>query len=174
MKKTISILSLLILANASTNNIEKIIKQEFNKNILPVIIKNLENNKSYSIILKFNYTENKQIKISSYTPTPLYSNLIKLDKKGNYNIGYKYYAKYIIKTSKIKVTDFVKIIEAKSNKDLDKLFQNNAKLLLKKLKDEKQFYAIKGMIQIIKRNKLNDLKEFLKGVLAGKIPASCS
>ena len=45
---------------------------------------------------------------------------------------------------------------------------------IKKLKEEKQFIAIKGIKKIIKKGKLNDLKEFLKGVIAGKVPASCS
>jgi hypothetical protein len=175
MKKTIlAISSLLVCLNASNNMTEKIIKQQFNTEILPKIIKNLNTDGTYTITLKFDYMKDKQIKISASTPTPVYKKLIKLHTKGDYTTGYKYYTKYITTKSKIKVTDFIKIIGAKNNNDLDKLFANNAKLLLKKLEDEKQFYAIDGVIKIIKKNKLDDLKAFLRGVLAGKIPASCS
>jgi len=173
-KKVLILLSTAIIANAYNNSTEKIIKNQFNSKILPIIMQNLKENGSYTITLKFDYMKDKQVKISASTPTPIYKKLIKLHTKGDYTTGYKYYTKYITPKSKIKVTDFIKIIGVKTNKDLDKLFENNAKLLLKKLEDEKQFYAIDGVIKIIKKNKLDDLKAFLRGVLAGKIPASCS
>ena len=174
MKKQLLILtSLFAIANASTTP-EKIIKDNFNNQILPIIMKHLNKDGSYTITLKFDYMKDTQVKISASTPTPIYKNITKIHTKGDYTIGYKYYTKYIVAKSKIKVSDFIKLIGAKTNKDLDKLFANNAELLLKKLEELKQFYAIDGMIKIIKKNKLDDLKAFLKGVLAGKIPASCS
>jgi hypothetical protein len=174
-KQLFTLISIGVLANATTTNTtEKIIKENFNNQILPIIMKNLESNGTYTITLKFDYMKDKQIKVSASTPQTIYTNLTKLHKKGDYTTGYKYYTKYIVGKSQIKVTDFIKILGVKNEQDLDKLFKNNGELLLKKLEDEKQFYAIDGMIKIIKKNKLDDLKAFLKGVMAGKIPASCS
>ena len=60
-----------------------------------------------------------------------------------------------------------------SEKDIDILFENDAKLLIKKLEKNNQAKVIKGVKKIIKKHKLNDLKDFIKGIYKGKIPAGC-
>ena len=152
---------------------EAIIKKEFNENVLPQIIKDLNQNDESIIIMRV-YKTPKSITLKTYKVEQTFATSQLFEKKGDYNQGYKYYTKYILKPSQIKVTDFVKIIGAKTNEDLDKLFADNGKKLIEILKEQKQFIAIKGLEKIIKKGRLNDLKEFLKGVLAGKVPASCS
>jgi len=163
----------LSIASLFATNTQTIIKKEFNSYVLPQIIKDLKKNNESIIILKI-YKTNKTITLKTYKVKKTFSKTEFLEKKGDYNQGYKYYVRYIFKPSQIKVTDFIKIIGAKNNNDLDKLFANNGQKLIEKLKEEKQFIAIKGLKTIIKKGKLNDLKAFLKGVLAGKVPASCS
>jgi len=172
MKKLLilPLLSAFLFANQTT---EQIIKKEFNANILPQIKKSLEKNSESVIILRITKSPNG-ILIQSYNVKKGFSKFVPYQTSGDYNVGYKYYVKYIAKPSKIKVTDFVKIIRAKNEKDLDELFADNGKKLLEILKEEKQFIAIKGLEKIIKKGKLEDLKAFLKGVLEGKVPASCS
>ena len=167
------ILPLIIGVSLFASTTESIIKKEFDKEILPKIISDLDKNQESIVIFKV-YKTNKSITIKTYKIEKTFSKTLLLEEKGNYSTGYKYYTKYILKPSQIKITDFIKIIGAKTNEDLNKLFENNASTLLKKLKEEKQFIAIKGIKKIIKKGKLNDIKEFLKGVIAGKVPASCS
>jgi len=166
---------LLFLSVASLFAIDTqtILKKDFNSYVLPQIIKDLKNGDESIIILRV-YKTNKNVTLKTYKVEKTFSKSTLFEEEGNYDIGYKYYVRYILKPSKIKVTDFVKIIGAKNKDDLDKLFANNGQKLIEKLKEEKQFIAIKGIKTIIKKRKLNDLKAFLKGVLAGKIPASCS
>jgi len=152
---------------------QEIIKKEFTQKVLPQITRDLDKNNESIIILRV-YKTNNTVTLKTYKVKQTLSVSELLEKKGDYSQGYKYYTKYILKPAKIKVTDFVKIIGAKTNEDLDKLFANNGEKLLKVLKDQKQFIAIEGIKKIIKKDKLNDLKAFLKGVLAGKVPASCS
>jgi len=167
------ILPLMIGVSLFAATTESIVKKEFEKEILPKIISDLDKNQESIVIFRV-YKTNKSVTIKTYKVEKTFSKTLLLEEKGDYSTGYKYYTKYILKPSQIKVTDFVKIIGAKTNEDLNKLFENNASALLKKLKEEKQFIAIKGIEKIIKKGKLNDLKEFLKGVIAGKVPASCS
>ncbi|WP_457561786.1 hypothetical protein [Caminibacter pacificus] len=172
MKKIVifSAITSFLLASQTT---ERILKKEFDSNILPQIVNDLNKNGESVIILR-TFKSNKGITLKAYKVKEIYSNTTLFETKGDYNIGYKYYTKYILKPAKIKVTDFVKIIRAKNEEDLNKLFANNAEKLKEILKKEKQFIALEGIEKIIKRNKLNDLKEFLKGVIAGKVPANCS
>jgi hypothetical protein len=169
--KKLSFLAAITLTFAATP--QEILKKEFNKNILPQIINDLEKDGESILILRV-YKTNKSISINTYKVQKVFSDVKLLETKGDYNIGFKYYTKYIFKPAKIKVTDFIKIIGAKTPEDLDELFKNNGEKLIEILQKEKQTYAIKGIEQIRKRGKLNDLKAFLKGVMAGKVPASCS
>jgi len=167
--------SLLFLSSISLFALtpQSIIKKEFNTYVIPQIISDLNTSNESIIILRI-YKTSKSITLKTYKVEKTFSKSELFEPQGNYDKGYKYYIRYILKPSKIKVTDFIKIIRVKNNNDLDKLFANNAKKLIEKLKEEKQFIAIKGIETIIKKRKLNDLKAFLKGVLAGKVPASCS
>jgi len=151
----------------------EIIKKDFNSKILPQIVKDLDKNGESIVILRI-YKTQKSVTLKTYKVQQTLSVSELLVKEGDYSQGYKYYTKYILKPSQIKVTDFVKIIGAKTDKDLDELFANNAEKLIQVLKEQKQFIAVKGLEKIIKKDRLNDLKAFLKGVLAGKVPASCS
>jgi len=170
LKKSLLFLSTISLFAAST---QTILKKDFNSYVLPQILKDLNSSDESIVILRV-YKTNKSITLKTYKVEKTFDKSELFEKEGNYNQGYKYYTKYILKTSKIKVTDFVKIIRAKNNNDLEELFANNGKKLIEKLKEEKQFIAIKGIETIIKKGRLNDLKAFLKGVLAGKVPADCS
>jgi len=89
------------------------------------------------------------------------------------NKGFKYFNKYIKKTAHLKSTELLNVTGAKSQKDLYKLFENNATLLIKKLNDANLTKASKGVQKIIKKGKLKDLEDFLKGIMQGKIPAGC-
>ncbi|WP_456488620.1 hypothetical protein [Caminibacter pacificus] len=151
----------------------QILQKEINSQIIPQIKESLDKDGESVIILRVTKSSNGLL-IQSYNVKKGFSKFVPFETKGDYNVGFKYYSKYIFKPAKIKVTDFIKIIGAKNDKDLDKLFANNGELLIKKLEEEKQVYAVKGLKSIIQKGKLNDLKEFLKGVLGGKVPASCS
>jgi hypothetical protein len=151
----------------------QILKQEFNQNILPQIENDLEKNGESILILRV-YKTNKSLSVNTYKVEKTFSDVKLLETPGVYNVGFKYYSKYIFKPAQIKVTDFIKIIGAKTPEDLDVLFANNGEKLIETLQNQKQTIAVEGVNEIIKKGKLNDLKAFLKGVMAGKIPASCS
>jgi hypothetical protein len=89
----------------------------------------------------------------------------------DYNKGYKYYQKYVNRASHIKGTDFLKLIGAKTPDDINALFKNNAKPLISLLEKKGQKKAVKAIEKIVKKHKLNDLKDFLVGMVNGKIPA---
>jgi len=92
----------------------------------------------------------------------------------DYNKGYKYYNKYIKKKSGLKSTQLIKVLGVKTADELEALFKDNAKPLIEKLKAAGQEKAAKGVEKIVKKKKLNDLKDFLVGIMNGKIPAGCS
>jgi len=91
----------------------------------------------------------------------------------DYNKGYKYYDKIIKRKTHIKAPEFVKILGVQTPDELEKLFENNGKGLVEKLKATGHKKAAKAVEKIIKKKKLNDLKDFLIGILNGKIPAGC-
>ena len=93
--------------------------------------------------------------------------------QADYNKGFKYYQKYIKKPTKITLIKFINDLNITSEKNIDSLFENNAELLIKKLKENNQAKVIKGVKKIIKKHKLNDLKDFIKGIYEGKIPSGC-
>ena len=93
--------------------------------------------------------------------------------QADYNKGFKFYQKYIKKPTKITSTKFIKELNISTEKDINLLLENNADLLIKKLKENNQTKAIKGIKKIIKKHKLKDLNDFIKGIYEGKIPAGC-
>jgi hypothetical protein len=92
----------------------------------------------------------------------------------DYNKGFKYYNKLIKKKSKLKSTQMLSVLGVKTAADLEKLFANNAKPLIDALKAKGQDKAAAGVAKIVKKGKLQDLKDFLIGIMNGKIPAGCS
>jgi hypothetical protein len=91
----------------------------------------------------------------------------------DYNVGFKYYNKYIKGKSHLKSTQLIKELEVKSVDELKALFKDNGKPLVEKLKQINP-KAAKGVEKIIKKGKLKDLEDFLVGIMEGKIPAGCS
>ncbi len=86
----------------------------------------------------------------------------------DYNKGFKYYNKYVKKTSGVKSTEFLKKFNIQTVDQLDKIIDDNAKF--EKLLEE--IGVPKSKIKkVIKKKK--DIKDFLEGILNGKIPAGC-
>ena len=92
----------------------------------------------------------------------------------DYNKGFKYYNKMVKKKSKLKSSQMLKLLDIKTSAQLEALLANNAKGLIDALKAKGQDKAAAGVEKIVKKHKLNDLKDFLIGIMNGKIPAGCS
>jgi hypothetical protein len=92
----------------------------------------------------------------------------------DYNVGFKYYQKYIKRKTHIKGTQFLKILGVQTVDQLKALFKDNGKPLIEKLKATGHEKAAKAVEKIIKKGKLKDLEDFLVGMMEGKIPAGCS
>ena len=92
----------------------------------------------------------------------------------DYNKGFKYYNKYIKKKSKLKSKAMLDLLGVKTASDLEKLLDNNAAGLISALKAKGQDKAAAGVEKIVKKHKLKDLRDFLIGIMNGKIPAGCS
>ena len=92
----------------------------------------------------------------------------------DYNKGFKYYNKMVKKKSKLKSSQMLKVLDIKTSAQLEKLLDNNAAGLIKALEEKGQDKAAAGVAKIVKKHKLNDLKDFLIGIMNGKIPAGCS
>ncbi|NPA54801.1 MAG: hypothetical protein GXO40_00360 [Epsilonproteobacteria bacterium] len=92
----------------------------------------------------------------------------------DYNKGFKYYNKMVKKKSKLKSSQLIKLLNIKTPAQLEKLLANDAKGLIAALKKAGQEKAAKGIEKIVKKGKLKDLKDFLIGIMNGKIPAGCS
>jgi hypothetical protein len=92
----------------------------------------------------------------------------------DYDKGYKYYTKYIKKKSGLKSTQLIQVLGVKTVDDLKALFADNGKPLVEKLKAAGKEKAAEGVEKIIKKGKLQDLEDFLIGIMEGKIPAGCS
>jgi hypothetical protein len=92
----------------------------------------------------------------------------------DYNLGFKYYRKYVKRMSHLKATQFIKILGVQTVQDLKALFKDNGKPLIEKLKATGHEKAAKAVEKIIKKHKLKDLEDFLVGIMEGKIPAGCS
>ena len=87
----------------------------------------------------------------------------------DYNKGFKYYNKYIKKTTHVKSTEFLKKFNIETVDQLDAIMSDDAKF--KKLLEEIGVPA-KKIKKVMKKKK--DIKDFLEGILQGKIPAGCS
>ena len=92
----------------------------------------------------------------------------------DYNKGFKYYNKYVKKKSKVKSKAMLDLLGVKTTAELEKLLDNNAAGLIAALKAKGQDKAAAGIEKIVKKKKLKDLKDFLIGIMNGKIPAGCS
>jgi len=92
----------------------------------------------------------------------------------DYNKGFKYYNKMVKKKSKLKSSQMLKLLNVKTTAELEKLLDNNAAGLIAALKAKGQDKAAAGVAKIVKKGKLKDLKDFLVGIMNGKIPAGCS
>ena len=91
----------------------------------------------------------------------------------SYNKGFKYYSKYVFRTSHIKSTQILGKLGIQTAEQLKPLLKDNAKGLIDKLNKAGYKKAAKGIEKIVKKHKLKDLEDFFMGVLNGKIPASC-
>ena len=91
----------------------------------------------------------------------------------DYNKGFKYYNKYVKRKAHIKSTQFIKELGVQSVDELKALFKDNGKPLVEKL-EQTNPKAAEGVKKIIKKGKLQDLEDFLVGIMEGKIPAGCS
>ena len=92
----------------------------------------------------------------------------------DYNKGFKYYNKYVKKSSHIKSTQLIKMLGVNTPDELKALFKDNGKGLIEKLKASGNEKAVKGIEKIIKKKKLKDVEDFLIGIMNGKVPAGCS
>ena len=89
----------------------------------------------------------------------------------DYDKGRKYYQKYVMKKSGIKGTEFLEILKAKTPEEVKTLLKDNAKPLIEKLEKLGKKEVAEGIKKIAKKKKLNDLEDFLVGIVNGKIPA---
>jgi hypothetical protein len=89
----------------------------------------------------------------------------------NYNKGYKYYKRFIFGKAHIKGLKFLKILGVTTPAQLDPLFKDNGKPLIQLLEKKGYKKAAKEVEVIAKHHALKDLKDFLTGMLNGKIPA---
>ncbi|WP_456488457.1 hypothetical protein [Caminibacter pacificus] len=92
----------------------------------------------------------------------------------DYNVGFKYYEKFIKRKAHIKAPKFVKALDVQTVDQLKALFKDNGQPLIAKLKAAGLDKAAKGVEKIAKKGKLKDLEDFLVGIMEGKIPAGCS
>jgi hypothetical protein len=92
----------------------------------------------------------------------------------DYNKGFKYYDKFVKRKAHLKSTQMIKVLGVQTVDELKALFKDNGKPLVEKLKAAGQDKAAAGVEKIIKKGKLQDLEDFLVGIMEGKIPAGCS
>jgi len=86
----------------------------------------------------------------------------------DYNKGFKYYKRYITRTSHVTATQFIKKLNVQSVDELNAIIDNKAKF--EKVLEE--IGVPKSKIKkILKKRK--DIKDFLDGIMNGKIPAGC-
>ena len=89
----------------------------------------------------------------------------------DYDKGFKYYKKHVMKKKEIKASELVKIVGMKTPQDVKALLKDNAKPLIEKLEKLGKKEAVEGIKKIVKKKKLKDLEDFLVGIVNGKIPA---
>jgi membrane-anchored protein YejM (alkaline phosphatase superfamily) len=125
------------------------------------------------IKIKCNKKKGVSMKLTKIVMALLAGSILASTAMADYNKGYKYFQKYVKKASGIKGTDFLKVAGIKTPDQVDELLKDNAKGLIEKLKKDGHKKAAKAIEKIVKKHKLNDLKDFLKGMTEGKIPAGC-
>jgi len=86
----------------------------------------------------------------------------------DYNKGFKYYKRYITDTTHVKATQFIKKLNVETVDQLNAIIDNTAKF---KQVLEKIGVPKKKIKKILKKKK--DIKDFLDGIMNGKIPAGC-
>jgi len=91
----------------------------------------------------------------------------------DYNKGFKYYNKYIKKKSGVTSTQLLKKLGINDQDTLKSLLKDNAKGLIEAAKKAGLKKVAKGIEKIVKKGKTKDLKDFLIGIMNGKIPAGC-
>jgi len=86
----------------------------------------------------------------------------------DYNKGFKYYKRYITNTAHVKATQFIKKLNVQTVDELNKILDDKAKFtkVLEEIGVPK-----KKIKKILKKKK--DIKDFLDGIMNGKIPAGC-
>ena len=116
------------------------------------------------IVKKLKMVKNNEINETNKTK------VFKIQNKGDYDKGFKYFRHYF---KNIKVTVFLKQLNLNYNNISIITNKENFKKLIENsnLKNKKEI--LKGVNIIFKKHKQYDLKEFLKGILEGKIPAGC-
>ena len=92
----------------------------------------------------------------------------------DYNVGFRYYSKFIKSKAHLKAPKMMKILNVQTIDELKGLFKDNGKGLIAKLNAAGEKKAAKGVEKIIKKHKLKDLEDFLIGIMQGNIPAGCS
>ena len=86
----------------------------------------------------------------------------------DYNKGFKYYKRYITRTTHVTATQFVKKLNVETVDELNAIIDDNAKFE----KVLKEIGVPKSKIKKILKKK-KDIKDFLDGIMNGKIPAGC-
>jgi len=93
----------------------------------------------------------------------------------DYNKGVKYYNRYVKNKTGLKSLTLIKKLNIKTADQLDKLLANHAKGLIEALKKAGDAKSAAGIAKIAKsKKKLKDLRDFLIGIMNGKLPAGCS
>jgi hypothetical protein len=93
----------------------------------------------------------------------------------DYNKGVKYYNKFVKNKSGLKSLDLIKKLNIKTAAQLDKLLDNKAAGLIAALTKAGDAKSAAGIAKIAKsKKKLKDLRDFLIGIMNGKLPAGCS
>ena len=97
----------------------------------------------------------------------------------DYNKGFKYFQKYIKRKTQYNATQFLEALEINSTDKLNNYFDKNTSKLFVVIEDlniskKKKEKLIKSLKKLQKKHKIRDVKDFLKGILNGKIPAGCS
>ena len=117
---------------------------------------------------KTSVTSKKSIPVAKKEKFIQISNIL-----GSYNKGFKFYGRYVYRKTHMRSTVLLNNLGIQLPNQLEVLFDNNGAPFIKKIKEKGYNKVAKGIEQIIKRGHIQDLYQFLKGILNGKIPASC-
>jgi len=93
----------------------------------------------------------------------------------DYNKGVKYFNRYVKNKTGLKSITLIKKLNIKTASQLDKMLDNKAAGLIAALKKSGDAKSAAGIAKIAKsKKKLKDLRDFLIGIMNGKLPAGCS